>query len=298
MSALARLSLKKPDDATDREREADECPLPGDSSGDGTGEADSDEPTREELLREMEKLQKRVRGLELAKPDVPGRAAAKAAMKSLAARGRARDSDHAPAGRGGGLLRSVLARPGRDTPRPPSPRRHRRGSSRGRRRRYGDEESSSDSGYESERRSRRRDDGASYRDGDRVAARILRRIDEMGFRTVSAYVRQQPISNERSRHEARRAAQAIDAFIKEGVSPDFLGMEILVRTVSGIIKADSDKNSRYLEQWEWQPPESILDRDMEQALYRNVDRVMRLEKKRAPPSTNPSSAANGGRARD
>ena len=71
-------------------------------------------------------------------------------------------------------------------------------------------------------------------------------------------------------------------------------MEILVRTVSGIVKADTEKNPKLLEQWEWQPPESILDRDMEQVLYRNVERVLKLEKKR----TNPSSAADGSRARD
>ena len=297
MSSLEQLGRNKPQDL---ELEVD---TPDSSGGDNDGaggagrradDGSDGEPSREELWKEMMKLKKQLRGLRVAEAEVPGRAAAEAAMRSLASRGRARERDHAPAKHGGGILRSALARPGRDTPRPPSPRRRRR-SSRGRRRRKYDsgESSSDDSDYESDRRSRRRGDGG-YRDGDRVAAKILRKIEENGYRTVTAYVRQQPITNDRSRHEARRAAQAIDAFIKEGVSADFLGMEILVRTVSGIVKADTEKNPKLLEQWEWQPPESILDRDMEQVLYRNVERVLKLEKKR----TNPSSAADGSRARD
>jgi hypothetical protein len=128
----------------------------------------------------MMKLKKQLRGLRVAEAEVPGRAAAEAAMRSLASRGRDRDRDHAPAKHGSGILRSALARPGRDTPRPPSPRRRRR-SSRGRRRRKYDsgESSSDDSDYESDRRSRRRGDGG-YRDGDRVAAKILRKIEKMG----------------------------------------------------------------------------------------------------------------------
>ena len=59
-------------------------------------------------------------------------------------------------------------------------------------------------------------------------------------------------------HEARRTAQAIDAFRGEGVSPELEGMEILLRALAGLQLADQLGNAGILEELEWSPPEQVL----------------------------------------
>ena len=87
MSSLEQLGRNKPQDL---ELEVD---TPDSSGGDNDGaggagrradDGSDGEPSREELWKEMMKLKKQLRGLRVAEAEVPGRAAAEAAMRSLA----------------------------------------------------------------------------------------------------------------------------------------------------------------------------------------------------------------------
>jgi hypothetical protein len=134
----------------------------------------------------------------------------------------------------------------------------------------------------------------SRRADDRIAGIIWRRMVQGGHRTALDYVRRYEFKNARSGHEARRVAQAIDALMSEKVSPAFLGMEILFRTLAGLQLADESADATLLDEMEWAPPEAIVPRDIFRTIVKDARRRRDLKPK-PPVVAAPGVGKNGTR---
>ena len=114
---------------------------------------------------------------------------------------------------------------------------------------------------------------------DRLAPIIMERLLRH-HNTVWDWVqRSAQFRNTRNMHEARRIAQAIDAFRREGVSWDSEGMEILVRNLAGLHKSDEYGDATFLEEMEWAPPESIVPDSVMRPIVKAVKRTKALRPK-------------------
>jgi hypothetical protein len=112
-------------------------------------------------------------------------------------------------------------------------------------------------------------------------------------RTASAYVRDADFSNLRAGHEARRTAQAIDALVKDGVSLELEGMEILCRNLAGIVLADQHGNPALLEQMEWQPPQAIVSKSVLRTLMKDAERAKKFKPAGRPAPADPKKQGAG-----
>ena len=122
------------------------------------------------------------------------------------------------------------------------------------------------------------------RAADVIMARVLR-----DHGSALNFVRNVEFKNLRNRHEARRVAQAIDAYRREGIDTSYEGTEILVRTLAGLYKSDQLGSPGILEQLEWAPPEDILPRSM---LRRAIKDNKAQAKLRPTPKNTPAGAAS------
>lgn len=100
-------------------------------------------------------------------------------------------------------------------------------------------------------------------------------------------------TNSRNRHEARRIAHAIDAFLQEGVPVSSEGMEILLRNLAGLHKSDEFNDATFLEEMEWAPPECIVPDSVMRPIIKAVKRTKALRPTKKKPSADPK--ADGGR---
>lgn len=144
----------------------------------------------------------------------------------------------------------------------------------------------------------RRDQLSILRADERLAPDIMKRL----YRSHSSaldFVRSREWTNARSSHEARRVAQAIDAFVSEGVHLEFEGMEILVRTMAGLHTSDQNGNAGLLEEMEWAPPDELLPADVFRTLVKDSqrkDKIRAAAKKPAPAATPKNPKKGGGGA--
>jgi len=102
-------------------------------------------------------------------------------------------------------------------------------------------------------------------------------------RSALDYVRSIDFSDQRSMHEARRTAQAIDALIREGVPLHLEGMEILVRSLAGVVEADKLGEPAVLAGMEWQPPQDIVPRSVLRTVLKDAKRRKELKTKKPAP---------------
>ena len=76
--------------------------------------------------------------------------------------------------------------------------------------------------------------------------------------------------------------QAIDAFRQEGVSAETEGMEILVRRLVGLQKADAFNDNGLLTAMEWRPPSDVVPRRMMRTIIKDAERQTKLKEKKKP----------------
>ena len=129
----------------------------------------------------------------------------------------------------------------------------------------------------------------------RVAEELMANILN-NYRSALDYVRSIDFKNQRSGHEARRTAQAIDAFVREGVSLHYEGMEILVRTLAGVVEADNYGEPAILTEMEWQPPQEIVPRAMIRTVLKDVKRRREIKPKKQPASRDQKNGGQQGGA--
>lgn len=108
--------------------------------------------------------------------------------------------------------------------------------------------------------------------------------------SASMAVRQTQWQNQRSFHEARRVARAIDLFRdpKDCVSCSHPGMESLLCSLAGLIKADRHQNPQLMDQFEYMP-DDIVPQDMLHSSLRAHQRVssaLRSAPRQPPPEVN------------
>ena len=127
---------------------------------------------------------------------------------------------------------------------------------------------------------------------DRLGASIMGRIVRNHGSALN-FVRNVDFKNTRAMHEARRVAQAIDAFQREGVGHQYEGMEILLRTLAGLYKADEFGSQDILEQLEWAPPEDILPRGVVRTAVKDAQRQAKLRPTKKKPAPGGDRKKNG-----
>jgi hypothetical protein len=114
-----------------------------------------------------------------------------------------------------------------------------------------------------------------------------------GHRKVLDHVRAVDFKNSRSRHECRRSAQAIDALLAAGIPLAETGIEILFRTVAGLVLSDEYGDPTLLEEMEWAPPEAIVPRDILRTVMKDAKRRRDLapKAKTGAAATNPKAGS-------
>jgi hypothetical protein len=133
-------------------------------------------------------------------------------------------------------------------------------------------------------------------------------MKQSGHRTVLDHVRAVDFKDQRSLHECRRTAQAIDALLAAGIPLAETGIEILFRTIAGLTLSDEYGDPTLLEEMEWAPPEAIVPRDILRTVMTNAKRRRDLAgKKKAdapgakagsnPAATTPTKEDGGGAGR-
>ncbi len=123
-----------------------------------------------------------------------------------------------------------------------------------------------------------------------IAQRMLDRILKH-HRSAYAFVLSVDFNNTRNMHEARRTAQAIDTFLRQGVTADFEGMEILVRNLAGLRKSDELRDPSILEEFEWAPPEDFVPRDIFRAVVKGAQRRAKYSRTTKPKPTGSNNGA-------
>lgn len=272
----------------DNEDPAEEAKtLAGSRDEDSDHDSDaSEDPSRADVKQALAAIMKRLdrmEGKSRARPPATDATDLHGVIEKLAAMKppRRRDAGRTPAASPKASMRDVLAR-ALDTSRDaPSTHLAPTGGHSG-------DSSGSEDGGGSHRGHRPRE--AEPADG-RLAPVIMQNLLR-AHATALDYVRRAEFKNLRSMHEARRTAQAIDAFGRSGVSLHEEGMEILVRNLAGLVQADRFGDPSLLEELEWAPPEDLLPR----AVLRTVlkDSKRRAKYKPGGGAGKKSSGAGGG----
>ena len=82
--------------------------------------------------------------------------------------------------------------------------------------------------------------------------------------------------NTRSYHEARRQAQIFDKMLRDGVSLDCEGMEMLARNIAGLWTADEHQDATLLEVMEYAPPQRIIPPQVQRTLMKDAEKLKKL----------------------
>lgn len=82
--------------------------------------------------------------------------------------------------------------------------------------------------------------------------------------------------NTRSYHEARRQAQIFDKMLRDGVSLDCEGMEMLARNIAGLWVADEHQDATLLEVMEYAPPQRIIPPQVQRTLLKDAEKLKKL----------------------
>ena len=82
-------------------------------------------------------------------------------------------------------------------------------------------------------------------------------------------------------------AQAIDAFRAEGVPDSAEGMEVLARTLHGLVMTDKYGDPTLLERFEWEPPEEVVPVSVLRVVMKDAQRQAKYKPKQDRQPQNP-----------
>ena len=109
----------------------------------------------------------------------------------------------------------------------------------------------------------------------RVAPSMLEQVSLYG--SVQSYVKTIEWKNARNRHECEAIAQAVDMLLKERVSKNSTGIEILLRRLSGVQLADHVGEWKVADSVAWNPQgNSLLPRDEVRRALKDAEQLKRL----------------------
>lgn len=109
----------------------------------------------------------------------------------------------------------------------------------------------------------------------RLAAEILERVEPYG--SVKSWVKMYEWKNSRNRRECEAIAQAVDALRAEGATTSSLGLEILLRRLSGVQLADLTGKWEACESVAWSSMgNSLLPRAELRRVLKDADQMTRL----------------------
>lgn len=109
---------------------------------------------------------------------------------------------------------------------------------------------------------------------ERVAERVLQQAEIYG--SLQAWVRVTQWNSVRNRYECEPLAQGIDALLAEGVPRDSIGLEILLRRLTGVHLADSTGAWGVADAVAWMPHGgSLLPRNVMRAAYKDAEALKR-----------------------
>ena len=95
-------------------------------------------------------------------------------------------------------------------------------------------------------------------------------------KSVLDWARNIHFRSSRNWHEARVLAQGIDRLLEEGISHSSAAMEIFIRRLVGLQKADQYDDVTLLEELEWAPPEDVVPREVLRAALKGAERRKKL----------------------
>ena len=147
-------------------------------------------------------------------------------------------------------------------------------------------DSGSDSGTEDDGHRSRSSSKSHTLADERLAPTLTRRMLK-NHASALAYVRALTFKRERNFHEARRVAQAIDAFRAEGVPDSAEGMEVLARTLHGLVMTDKYGDPTLLERFEWEPPEEVVPVSVLRVVMKDAQRQAKYKPKQDRQPQNP-----------
>lgn len=128
---------------------------------------------------------------------------------------------------------------------------------------------------------------------DKMAAKITERALTMG--SFTAWAQAQKFKSPRNKNEVLVLAQALDAFLKDNVSIDLMGMEILCRRVAAVHLADQSSNWKLADAIQLPTVASSLlpQSDLNQAV-RTASSLARVESSLRPRHSLPRRYPRGG----
>ena len=129
-------------------------------------------------------------------------------------------------------------------------------------------------------------DNGGY-DQERLGPIFLRNILKYSD-SVYTWVHRLDWRNQRKEFEARSLGQAIDALLQEGLSSTSEGLEILLRRLVAIQKADERKDDSIIRELEWKPREDVVPRSVLRRVIKDAERSKRLRPKTPSPWHRPS----------
>ena len=103
--------------------------------------------------------------------------------------------------------------------------------------------------------------------------------------SVEAWVRSEPWKDQRNKHEAMSLARALDFFIEDfgEVCFETRGTETLVRRLAGLRYRDANNSIACLEALQLAPPDSMLPKHLELALFKEVKKLQAFRNRRPKP---------------
>lgn len=106
-----------------------------------------------------------------------------------------------------------------------------------------------------------------------MAHYLLDTVRANRYRSVTEYVMRREWDNKRSAHEARRAAQALDFGIEDGLPSDSRVIECLARTILGLCYADDERMPTLMDTFEYAPPRALIPTAL-------LDKAIKVTKRR------------------
>jgi hypothetical protein len=97
------------------------------------------------------------------------------------------------------------------------------------------------------------------------------------YGSLQSWVKVTTFKNSRNRHECEAIAQAVDALLSEGVPSSSLGIEVLLRRLSGVHLADQVGEWRVCESVEWNAHgNSLLPPSVVAQALKDAERMKKL----------------------
>ena len=125
------------------------------------------------------------------------------------------------------------------------------------------------------RRDGRRDDDDPSLDKP-LAGDILKMIFANHRSALEFVTRGHSWHNTRAYHEARRQAQVLDAFLRDGAPHTCDGIEMLCRNVAGLWAADELHDPTQLEVMEFAPPQRIIPSSVMRTMQKDAEKLKKL----------------------